>query len=221
MSEEPQSAISATAQPPITSEPLATANSVQGYHVPITSMADHNQPSRWRWFGINCLAFVISGILYPILTITFLFAIGSINVQLPLIDNQRALKPNLFVLLSIPVFITIYIASLIQRAAINEDFKRWAWSLNSATAGTLTFITVGYQIISRDSISTLSSYLWLIFFIFGFTSSAISWIQWRELRNVVDNAWQWVLISVITWTGLGTLIFGAGIGFWIRSLMQR
>ena len=221
MSEEVQSAISTTGEPGITAEQLANSNSAQGYHVPATIMADHNQPSRWRWFGINCLAFVISGILYPVLTITFLFAIGSINVQLPLIDNQRALKPNLLVLLSIPVFITIYIASLIQRAAINEDFKRWAWSLNSATAGTLTFITVGYQIISRDSISTLSSYLWLIFFIFGFTSSAISWIQWRELRNVVENAWQWVLISVITWTGLGTLIFGAGIGFWIRSLMQR
>ncbi|WP_110513910.1 hypothetical protein [Herpetosiphon llansteffanensis] len=207
MSEEPQT-------PPNPTKPT--------YYVPATQLVAHKQPRHWlAWLGINCLAFFVSSIIYPVLNLTFIFSIGSINVQLPLINGQRALQPNLWIILIIPVFITIWIASLLQSLAIKHHFKRLFWSLNSATLGTLSFVGIGYLILSKNEPTTLASYIWAIFFIFGFTSSAISWIQWRGIRQLVDNAWQWGLISILTWTTLGSLIWGAGLGFWLRNLMRH
>ncbi|MBM7842425.1 hypothetical protein [Herpetosiphon giganteus] len=207
MSEEPQVPLNQTT-------PL--------YHVPSAQLAAHKQPRHWlAWLGINCLAFFISSIIYPVLNLALIFSIGATNVQLPLINGQRALQPNLWVILIIPVFITILIASLLQSLAINHRFKRLFWSLNSATLGTLSFVGITYFILSKHEPTTLAGYIWAIFFIFGFTSSAISWLQWRGIRQLVDNAWQWALITTLSWTTLGSLIWGAGLGFWLRNLMRH
>ncbi|MCA0351596.1 MAG: hypothetical protein LCH85_06335 [Chloroflexi bacterium] len=196
-------------------------NSVQDYHVPTARMDDPNQPSRWSWVGVNCTAFGVSCILYPMFNVGGFcmfarsnFRIGSIN------DHSSGILISIFIF-AIPVFITIYIASRIQCGAINEHFRHSVWSFNSALIGTFTFISISYLIIANNSELTSAHFIGIVFFVFGFTSSAISWVQWRELRHVVDNAWQWVLITIITWTGLGTLILGAGISYGLQALIRR
>lgn len=212
MSEEPQSAISATGEPVITAEPSANLNSAQGYHVPAKVMADHNQPSRWRWFGINCFAFIVSCLIFPMFVILcmFLLRLGKPFMLKP--QNNLTEGLSILFMVGIPILLTIYLASMLQWVVIGERINWLGWSLHSAIVGTLcctiTCIVSSYAHISNN--------LWLAFLIFGVTATGIGIIQSLKLRPHLAKPWHWLFITSITWTGLGTFV----IGFWLGQLLE-
>ncbi|MFD3165711.1 hypothetical protein [Herpetosiphon sp. NSE202] len=185
----------------------ARANSPQGYQVPSTRLPERNQASRRnRWIGINCFAFIVSCLLLPLFAIAVLFGLDGLNIDLAKPRNQLAQGLMLLASVGLPIFITIYLASMLQWV-VTRGIKWPSWSIKSATVGTSALIA-----------STLALFLFpinsalFILLAFGFTSCLISVVQWLELRKTIDQAWQWIVVTTLTWTILGTLVIGFGIG---------
>lgn len=200
---------------PLIKQP-AIANSAQSYHVPTTRMDDPNQPSRWGdWVMINGVAFVVSCIVFPILFIGCLLLLAGFTesasaTQAPISDGF-----SLLFVVGIPAFGTMYLASFLQWTMVSEGINRSTWVTNSATVGAIALTAWIYHL-SPINAQAISNYNQGIFLTFAITSSSVSWTQWLELRKTIDQAWQWALISIITWTGLGTLILGFGLSYLVR-----
>ncbi|MCA0351597.1 MAG: hypothetical protein LCH85_06340 [Chloroflexi bacterium] len=202
---------------PLSTKPeLPNSNSAQGYHIPSTVMADHNQPSRWvDWLIMNGVAFVISCIVFPILFIGCLLLLAGFTESASATQAQISDGFSLLFVVGIPAFVTMYLASFLQWTTVSEGINRSTWVTNSATVGAIA-LTVWIYHLSPITAQSIKNYNQVIFLTFGITSSSVSWAQWLELRKTIDQAWQWALISIITWTGLGTLIFGFGLSYLVR-----
>lgn len=186
---------------------VARTNSPQGYQVPATRLPERNQASRkMRWIGINCFAFVVSCLLLPLFAIAMMLGLDGLHISLA--NSQHQLATGLVMLASVglPLFTTIYLASMLQWV-VTREIKWQSWSLKSATVGTSALIASTLTLFLLPINTELFSLL-----AFGFTSCLISVVQWLELRKTIDQAWHWIVVTTLTWTTLGTLVIGFGLG---------
>ncbi|KPL88900.1 hypothetical protein [Herpetosiphon geysericola] len=185
----------------------ARADSPQGYQVPATRLPERNQASRKkRWIGINCFAFVVSCLLLPLFAIAMMFGLDGLHISLANSQHQLATGFVLLASVGLPIFTTIYLASMLQWV-VTREIKWQSWSLKSATVGTSALLTSTLVMLLLPINSELFSLL-----TFGFTSCLISVVQWLELRKTIDQAWHWIVVTTLAWTTLGTLVIGFGLG---------
>ncbi|MFD3165707.1 hypothetical protein [Herpetosiphon sp. NSE202] len=198
-----------------------------GYSVPASIVSKINAPQRWRrWVGYNVLAFSIGCV--SMLLGTFVMALISHTVRNGLQQFVEKLSFNvagvqaIAILLGFPLFLSIGVASIIQRAALYQQVAVKSWVAESAVSGLgAAFLVVSVIIISimqRSDPPPSINYLWIVFTMFLIISTGISYFQWRQLRTILIHAWHWPLIAIATWTGLGTLIVGLGMGILINNL---
>ncbi|KPL88899.1 hypothetical protein [Herpetosiphon geysericola] len=181
------------------------------YHVPSAPLADPDRsPSVGGWIGMHCLVFGLSCLIFPILVVGCVLILAAFDqssspTQAPLSDGFK-----LIFVVGIPAFITIYAASLLLWAVVGDDVQRASWVNNSAIVGTIGLLA---WLSTKQPIkfSALDDYTLFVFQSFALTSSIIGWVQWLELRKTIDHAWQWPLITIGMWTGLGTMTIGFGI----------
>ncbi len=192
-----------------------------GYSVPSITNNDINAPNRWRrWLGYNCLAFILSCVMLPLgccVIAIFMAVLRSGFEQLiesSNIDFSGALTA--FALLILPLFLTISVASLIQRSALHHHVSARSWMLGSALSGIgalfLAVMLLVSIVIQLGLKFNLSNYLLGVTEIFLITSMGIGLFQWWQLRAIATNAWHWPIVLTATWTSLGILIFGLLIG---------
>ncbi len=183
--------------------------------MPTKCLPEQNQASRrYRWIGINCFAFIVSCLLLPIFIIAALFGLNVLDISLSNIENQLAKGLLLLGSVGPPLFTTIYLASTLQWVVTREI--NWPmWSLKSATVGTISLIVSTLALLPFSIHGGL-----FLFLTFGFTSCLISLVQWLELRKTIDQAWQWIVVTTLTWTTLGTLVIGFGLWQLLEPLSQ-
>lgn len=198
-----------------------------GYSVPATTDNNTNAPNRWRrWVGYNALAFGLSCVIMP-LGCCVMSVIASVlrNSLQELVDNHTfnlVGAIGVFVLLSFPLFLTMGVASMIQRSALYHQVPAKLWVFGSALTGIAAMFVA---IMLMGMIAALfaldftpNTYILSIVVIFAGTSTGIGFFQWWQIRRVVINAWHWPLISGATWTGLGTLMLGVGMSYLYNRL---
>ncbi|KPL88896.1 hypothetical protein [Herpetosiphon geysericola] len=202
------------AQPSYSSQPR--------YIVPNATNNYFDAPQRWqRWVGYNALAFGLSCGIMPLgCCIMSIMATVLRHGLQELANNPRFNITEggaIFILLSFPLFFTICIASLIQRAALDNQVPASRWMLGSALSGivamVLAMLLIGAIAALQNLDFTPTSYILSIIGIFAGTSAGIGFFQWWQLRNIMLKAWHWPLIAGATWTGLGTLVLGLGFSY--------
>ncbi|XSG73323.1 hypothetical protein ACP8Y2_14150 [Herpetosiphon llansteffanensis] len=193
-------------------EPEPITSNKPNYYVPAAQPADTVQPNHWtQWIVINCFGFGLSCILFPSLVAGSIFIFGTLKDsgsagQAPISDGL------IFIMVvGIPTFITIYLVTLLQWATMEEGIKRSTWVNYSTIVGTLALLAWLHDQLPIK-FPALDNYISFMFQGFVLASSIISWIQWIELRKKVEHAWQWVVVSIAIWTGIGTFVLGIGIG---------
>ena len=208
MHEEGQSPIGAIKPTP------TEFNLPQAYQIPTMRIAAYNRPGRWRsWVGIQCLAFCLGCMLCLGLMVGGIALFSYLNDSIINSPDLQLFYLGLIGILCGAVFITIYNISSVQAVFIKHAVKRVPWSFHSAIVGTLTFTFTAISSFALGANDSLSTGL-----VFGATSSAIGIIQAMKLRSSLDNAWHWALVTVLTWTTLGTLIIGVWLMRWLQPL---
>ncbi|XSG73326.1 hypothetical protein ACP8Y2_14165 [Herpetosiphon llansteffanensis] len=192
------------------------------YIVPSAVDNTINAPKRWRrWVGYNALAFGLSCGIMPLGCCLMSIIATVLRHGLQDFVNTRTLDMAeagaIFLLLSFPLFLTISIASMIQRSVLYHQVPASRWIFGSALSGIVAMfgamLLIGLIASLLNLDFTLYTYLLSIIGIFAGTSAGIGFFQWRQLRNIMVNAWHWPLISGATWTGLGTLVLGLGFSY--------
>lgn len=198
-----------------------------GYSVPATTDNNTNAPNRWRrWVGYNALAFGLSCVIMPLGCCVMSVVANVLRSGLQeLVDNHTfnlVGAIGLFLLLSFPLFLTMGVASMIQRSALYHQVPAKLWVFGSALSGiTAMFVAImlmGMIAALFNPDFTPNAYILSIVGIFAGTSTGIGFFQWWQIRRVVINAWHWPLISGATWTSLGTLILGVGMSYLYNRL---
>lgn len=236
MSEEPQPANLPDQPPPyanygyqLDDQPQAYPiyNPQPSYIVPSTTDNNINAANRWRrWIGYNALAFGLSCVIMPLGCCVMSVVANVLRSSLQeLVDNPNfnlAGAIGVFVLLSFPLFLTIGVASMIQRSALYHQVPAKSWIFGSALSGIaamfVAMMLMGMIAAQLNLDFTPNAYILSIVGIFAGTSAGIGFFQWWQIRRVVINAWHWPLISGATWTGLGTLILGIGMSYLYNRL---
>lgn len=202
-------------------------NAQPSYSVPATTDNNTNAPNRWRrWVGYNALAFGLSCVIMPLGCCVMSVVANVLRSGLQeLVDNPSfnlAEAIGVFVLLSFPLFLTIGVASMIQRSALYHQVPAKLWGFGSALSGIaamfVAIMLMGMIAALFNLDFTPNAYILSIVGIFAGTSTGIGFFQWWQIRRVVINAWHWPLISGATWTGLGTLILGIGMSYLYNRL---
>lgn len=197
------------------------------YSVPAITDNNTNAPDRWRrWVGYNALAFGLSCVIMPLGCCVMSVVANVLRSSLQeLVDNPNvnlAGAIGVFVLLSFPLFLTIGVASMIQRSALYHQVPAKLWVFGSALSGIaamfVTIMLMGMIAALFNPNFTPNAYILSIVGIFAGTSTGIGFFQWLQIRRIVINAWHWPLISGATWTGLGTLILGVGMSYLYNRL---
>lgn len=199
-----------------------TAYAIPGYVVPSTFDPSINQPNRWiNWVLINILSFIVAILTFAVLVFIAFNFIGDIFVPIDWTFDQGATLR--FGILSCLIFgllagVAAAITALIQRAALNYQVPRWPWVIKTAIAvgGTIPMNIylagfVSNSFFMRDSVWLGCAIFMLV--AFGPTAFVTARVQAVEVKKVATNPNQWIWISGLTWTILGSLVASSIVSF--------
>ena len=199
-----------------------TVYAIPGYIVPPAFDPSINQPNRWiNWVLINILSFIVAIVTFAVLAFIAFNFIGDIFVPIDwAFDQGTTLRFGIFpcLIFGLLAGVVAAITALIQRAALNYQVPRWPWVIKTAIAvgGTIPmniylagFVSNGFFM--RDSVWLGCAIFMLV--AFGPTAFVTARVQAVEVQKVATNPNQWIWISGLTWTILGSLVTSSIVSF--------
>lgn len=199
-----------------------TVYAIPGYAVPTAFDPSINQPNRWiTWVLINSISFIVAIFTFAVLAFIAFNFIGEIFVPIDWAFDQGAtLRFGIFpcLIFGLLAGVAAAITALLQRAALNYQVPRWPWVIKTtmAVGGTIPmniylagFASNGFFM--RDSVWLGCAIFMMV--VFGPTAFLTAQVQAVEVQKVATNPNQWVWISGLTWTILGSLVASSIVSF--------
>lgn len=192
--------------------PQQLNNQAPSYQVPSQNV---KQPTRWRrWFGYNVLAFMFAFAVFYGFVICILMVAVYEPFNLDWIDKPK-LNPTLSIgILGAIIGLSAMVGSIAQRDGLDKLVSFWPWILKTGLITTfISWASIAIFIFMLQPQSLFkkpTSLISMLYFIacIGLIAMATAMAQLSEVKKIAQQPFDWVKITVLTWTGLACLLGG-------------